>query len=193
MWLIEPTAKSRGNCFFSPPPPAPHIHTRSWNDCAGKACIGKSLQGRSPLGLLAQKRRMWFEKKKERCSKNLAEDDRKQGNQEELDTLQNKWSPFKGEELCNCCFCGLSYRVEAPILKARLLFSKGWVEKRLVLGFLGWCPLLVRLMEGSLELPSFYPSPGAQKLPAEETDHSNHCQRWVSIDCFVLGSAMWIT
>lgn len=198
MWLIEPTAKTRGNCFFSlphyppsPPPRPPHTHTSSWNDCVRKAWIGKSLQGRWPLGLLAQKRRMWFERKDvlgiwQRMTGS-------KGTEEELDTLQNKWFPFKGEELYCCFFCGLSYRVEAPILKARLLFSKGRVEKHLVPGFLGWCLLLIRLMEFRLEIPSFYPSPGAQKLLAEESDHSNHCRRRGSIECFVLGGTMWIT
>lgn len=104
MWLIEPTAKTRGNCFFSlphyppsPPPRPPHTHTSSRNDCVRKAWIGKSLQGRWPLGLLAQKRRMWFERKDvlgiwQRMTGS-------KGTEEELDTLQNKWFPFKGEEL----------------------------------------------------------------------------------------------
>ena len=192
MWLIEPTAK-RELLYLSPPrhppsppTPAPPTHTRSLSDCVGKACIGKSLQGRWPLGLLDQKRRMWFEKKKDVLGTWQRMTGSK-GTEEELNTLQNKWFPFKWEELYSCFFCGLSYRVEAPILKARLLFSKGRVEKHLVPGFLGWCLLLIRLMEGRLEIPFFYPSPGAQKLPAEESDHSNHCQRWVSIEFFFAG------
>lgn len=163
--------------YPSPPPTLILTHTQLKWLCAGQTWIEKSLQRRWPLGLLAQKRRMWFDE--ERCSRNLSGWKEARELNKSWRCYRIKWLPFKGEELYSHVSRGLSYRVKTPVLEARLLFSKQRACKRFVLWVPGWRLLLVRLMEGRLKFPSFYPWPGAQLLLAEGGDWRDYYQIWV--------------